>query len=71
MRPMISSLLFEQAHAMLQAPHAGFHVHDAVWVPEDDRAFARQGSCQYVCKWRQAARRPQVERMTRTPSRAR
>src|ERR1035437_5670709 len=23
-------------------PHAGFHVHDAVWVPEDDRACVRR-----------------------------
>lgn len=25
---------------MLTWPHSGFHVHTAVWVPEDDRAFA-------------------------------
>ena len=25
---------------MLTWPHAGFHVHPAVWVPADDRAFA-------------------------------
>jgi len=25
---------------MLNWPHPGFHVHTAVWVPEDDRAFA-------------------------------
>lgn len=25
---------------MLTWPHAGFHVHTAVWVPADDRAFA-------------------------------
>ena len=25
---------------MLSWPHAGFHVHTAVWVPEDDRALA-------------------------------
>jgi hypothetical protein len=25
---------------MLAWPHSGFHVHTAVWVPEDDRAFA-------------------------------
>ena len=30
----------EQAAGMLTWPHAGFHVHPAVWVPEDDRAFA-------------------------------
>ena len=31
-----------QATGMLQWPHSGFHVHDAVGVPEDDRAFARR-----------------------------
>ena len=25
---------------MLTSPHSGFHAHTAVWVPEDDRAFA-------------------------------
>jgi hypothetical protein len=25
---------------MLQWPHSGFHVHDSVWVAEDDRPFA-------------------------------
>lgn len=25
---------------MLTWPHSGFHAHTAVWVPEDDRAFA-------------------------------
>ena len=30
----------EQAAGMLTWPHAGFHVHTAVWVPEKDRAFA-------------------------------
>ncbi|WP_434479298.1 transposase [Gemmatimonas sp.] len=30
----------EQAAGMLTWPHSGFHVHTAVWVPEDDRAFA-------------------------------
>ena len=25
---------------MLTWPHSGFHVHAAVWVPEDDCAFA-------------------------------
>jgi len=29
----------EQAARMLTWPHSGFHVHTAVWVPEDDRAF--------------------------------
>jgi hypothetical protein len=33
---------FDEAHAagMLTWPHSGFHVHTAVGVPEDDRAFA-------------------------------
>jgi hypothetical protein len=30
----------DQAAGMLTWPHSGFHVHTAVWVPEDDRAFA-------------------------------
>ena len=30
----------DQAAGMLAWPHSGFHVHNAVWVPEDDRAFA-------------------------------
>ncbi|MBL0171626.1 MAG: transposase [Gemmatimonadaceae bacterium] len=30
----------EQAAGMLTWSHSGFHVHTAVWVPEDDRAFA-------------------------------
>jgi hypothetical protein len=25
---------------MLAWPHSGFHVHDGVWVSEDDRPFA-------------------------------
>ena len=29
-----------QAAGMLTWPHSGFHVHTAVWVPEDDRAFS-------------------------------
>ena len=29
-----------QAAGMLTWPHSGFHVHTAVWSPEDDRAFA-------------------------------
>ena len=28
-----------QAAGMLTWPHSGFHVHTAVWIPEDDRAF--------------------------------
>jgi hypothetical protein len=30
----------DQAAGMLIWPHSGFHVDTAVWVPEDDRAFA-------------------------------
>jgi hypothetical protein len=30
----------DQAAGMLTWPYSGFHVHTAVWVPEDDRAFA-------------------------------
>jgi hypothetical protein len=30
----------EAAQGMLAWPHSGFHVHDAVWVPAADRAFA-------------------------------
>ena len=35
-------VLFDEAPAagMLTWPHSGVHVHTAVWVPEDDRAFA-------------------------------
>jgi hypothetical protein len=34
--------LLEEATAlgMLARPHSGFHVHDGVWVPAEDRAFA-------------------------------
>jgi len=31
-----------QAEGMLQWPHSGFHVHDAVWVDQDDQEFARR-----------------------------
>jgi len=30
----------ETAASMLAWPHSGFHVHDGVWVPAEDRAFA-------------------------------
>ncbi len=30
----------DQAAGMLTSPHSEFHVHSAVWVPEEDRAFA-------------------------------
>ena len=32
----------DQAAGMLTWPHSGFHVHTAVWIPEDDRAFAKR-----------------------------
>ncbi len=32
----------DQAAGMLAWPHSGFHVHTAVWIPEDDRAFAKR-----------------------------
>ena len=31
-----------EAESMLQWAHSGFHVHDAVWVSEDDHDFARR-----------------------------
>ena len=37
---MSRSVIVQQAAGMLTWPHAGFPVHTAVWVPEDDRAFA-------------------------------
>jgi hypothetical protein len=42
LRLFVRRELFEpdQAEAMLQWPHSGFHVHDAVWVAEEDRPFA-------------------------------
>ena len=30
----------DTAQRMLAWPHSGFHVHDGVWVPAEDRAFA-------------------------------
>ena len=48
----------EQAAGMLTWPHVGFHVHTAVWAPEDDRAFATRLA-------RYCARNPvAVERLT-------
>jgi len=32
----------DQAAGLLTWPHSGFHVHTAVWIPEDDRAFAKR-----------------------------
>ncbi len=42
LRLSVRLALFDEAQAagMLTWPHSGFHVHTAVWVPEDDRAFA-------------------------------
>jgi hypothetical protein len=48
----------DQAAGMLTWPHSGFHVHTAVWVPEDDRAFATRLA-------RYCARNPvAIERLT-------
>ena len=48
----------DQAAGMLTWPHSGFHVHTAVWVPEEDRAFATRLA-------RYCARNPvALERMT-------
>ena len=50
----------EQAAGMFTWPHSGFHVHTAVWVPEDDRAFATRLA-------RSCARNPvALERLTGT-----
>src|SRR5665647_3072160 len=47
-----------QAAGMLTWPHSGFHVHTAVWIPEDDRAFATRRA-------RYCARNPvALERLT-------
>jgi hypothetical protein len=42
LRLFVRRALFDedQAAGMLTWPHSGFHVHTAVWIPEDDRAFA-------------------------------
>lgn len=32
----------DEAAGMLAWPHSAFHVHTAVWIPEDDRAFAKR-----------------------------
>src|SRR5450759_4142936 len=37
----------DQGAGMLTWPHSGFHVHTAVWIPEDDRAFATRLSGTY------------------------
>lgn len=48
----------DQATGMLMWPHSGFHVHTAIWVPADDRAFATRLS-------RCSARNPvALERLT-------
>jgi hypothetical protein len=38
----------DQAAGMLTWPHSGFHVHTAVWVPEDDRAFVTRLAALYA-----------------------
>ena len=42
LRRFVRRGLLEEATAlgMLAWPHSGFHVHDGVWVPAEDRAFA-------------------------------
>ena len=52
----------DRAAGMLTWPHAGFHVHTAVWVPVDDWAFATRLA-------RDCARHP-VARERRTDDRA-
>ena len=48
----------DQAAGMRTWPHSGFHVHTAVWIPEDDRAFAKRRA-------RYGARNPvALERLT-------
>ncbi len=44
LRLLVRRELFDedQAQAMLQWPHSGFHAHDSVWVSEDDRPFAER-----------------------------
>jgi hypothetical protein len=32
---------------MFTSPHSGFHVHTAVWVPEDDCTFAARRARYY------------------------
>ena len=36
----IAGMDSDTAQSMLAWPHAGFHVHDGVWVPAEERAFA-------------------------------
>lgn len=38
----------EAAQGMLAWPHSGFHVHDGVWVPAEDRPFALEFLAQVV-----------------------
>jgi hypothetical protein len=48
----------DQAAGMLAWPHSGLHVHTAVGIPEDDRAFAKRLA-------RRCARNPvELERLT-------
>ena len=58
--------LMEEATAlgMLAWPHAGFHVHDGVWLPADDRPFA-------IRLARYCARQPvALSRLAWTPARS-
>ena len=55
----------ENADAMLAWPHSGFHVHDAVWVPDGDTAFARRGRCRRCGRGRARERVPLRESQRR------
>jgi len=54
----------DQASGMLTWPHSGFHVHTAVWVPEDDRAFATR-LARYCARNPVALERPTYDRTTK------
>ena len=52
----------EPAAGMRTGPHSGFHVHTAVWVPEEDRAFAtRRARYRAPTGWRARRRPPPIE----------
>jgi len=53
-----------QAAGMLTRPQSGFHVHTAVWVPEDDRAFATR-LARYGARNPVAPERPTYDRATK------
>ena len=47
LRLLVRVALFDedQAAEILTSPHSASHVHAAVWVPEDDRAFVTRPAC--------------------------